>query len=152
MPDLFANMRVKKPKKFIQYKKLNPMGDSEITEHYTKYIEPVFEEDQNTSEKFWDFNNKIYEITEEKKKELLKFNIPISPSDYEWVIDIFEKTAINDQQCGIKALIEYFRKRAKPEVSQRVSDKTLEMIFDLSWKSQREQRKNRSFIREFWRY
>lgn len=40
----------------------------------------------------------MYEITEEKIKELKEKNIPISPFDYEWVIDIFEKTAINDFQ------------------------------------------------------
>lgn len=28
----------------------------------------------------------------------------------------------------------------------------MEQIFDKCWKSQREQRKNRSFIRKFWRY
>jgi hypothetical protein len=49
-------------------------------------------------------------------------------------------------------LIELFRKRAPPDVSERVTDKAMEQIFDKCWKTQREQRKNRSFIRKFWRY
>ena len=28
----------------------------------------------------------------------------------------------------------------------------MEQIYDLCWKNQREQRKNRPFIREFWKY
>lgn len=31
-----------------------------------------------------------------KIKELIEKNIQISPSDYEWVVDHFEKAAIND--------------------------------------------------------
>jgi len=37
----------------------------------------------------------MYEITEEKIQELEEKNIIISPSDYEWVVDCFEKTALN---------------------------------------------------------
>ena len=40
----------------------------------------------------------MYEITEEKKKQCIEKEINISPSDFEWIIDIFEKTAINDQR------------------------------------------------------
>jgi hypothetical protein len=47
-------------------------------------------------EKCWSFSKKTYEITEEKINELRQHDIDISPSDYEWVIDIFEKLAIND--------------------------------------------------------
>jgi hypothetical protein len=106
MPDLFANQRLRKPAKFLKYAKLQPINKSEITDHYVKYVEPVFEFKQETAEKFWCFDLKTYEFTEDKIKELKEFNIRISPSDYEWVIDIFEKTTINDQQCGIVFLIQ----------------------------------------------
>lgn len=71
MPDLFANMRVKQPDTFLEYQKINPQGHSEISDHYAKFIEPVYEEEQSTLEKFWSFGQKIYDITEEKKKELI---------------------------------------------------------------------------------
>lgn len=147
MPDLFANMRIKKPQKFFEYPQVEIMKES-----YLKYIEPVNDEDQNTVEKCWSFKKKNYEFTEDKKKEMLVHNINISPSDYEWVVDIFEKTAINDEKQGKDYLIQQFRKRASPEVSARVSEEAMKLIFDHCWKSQREQRKNRPFIREFWRY
>jgi hypothetical protein len=63
-----------------------------------KFVEPVYEEEQNTTEKTWSFGTKVFEIQEEKIKELIQYDIQISPSDYEWVVDIFEKTAINDSQ------------------------------------------------------
>lgn len=62
MPDLFANMRVKQPESFFQYQKVKPIGEKEIPENYVKFIEPVFPEEQNTIEKCWSFNTKIYEI------------------------------------------------------------------------------------------
>ena len=46
----------------------------------------------------WSFKKKNYEINEQKVQELVSHNIKISPNDYEWVIDHFEKTAINDGQ------------------------------------------------------
>lgn len=152
MPDLFANMRVKKPETFLEYPKVKPLGMPEITDHYIKHIETVFPEEQNTIEKCWTFGAKDYEVTEDKIAELKQHGISISPSDYEWVIDIFEKTAINDNQQGKIKLTEMFHKRAPPDVSSRVSNQVIEQIFDFCWKSQREKRKNRSFIRKFWRY
>ena len=68
VPDLFANMRIKHPETFLEYRKLKQEG--EIQEHYVKFIEPVFEEQQQTIEKCWTFAVKMYEITEEKKAEL----------------------------------------------------------------------------------
>ena len=94
----------------------------------------MYEEEQTTTEKFWSFTKKIYECTEAKKKELIQHGIEISPSDYEWVIDIFEKTAINDNQQSKKMLIESFRKRTAPDVSERVTDKAMEQIYDHLWK------------------
>lgn len=83
---------------------------------------------------------------------MIKFNIQITPSDYEWVIDHFEKTAINDQQQSKNYLIKKFRERAPEDVNKRVDDKVMIQIYDNCWKSQREKRCNRSFIRMFWLY
>jgi len=126
-------MRVKQVDNFLEYPKIESLQP-----HYIKYIEPVFKEEQNTLEKCWSFQTKVYEITELKKAELKQHNIPISPSDYEWVIDIFEKTAINDNQQSKKYLIESFRNRAPPEVAARVTDRAMEQIYDYCWKGQRE--------------
>ena len=95
VPDMFKNCKLKNPKTFLQYPKISKKG-LEVPKHYVKHIEPVYPEKQSTVKKCWSFNKKIYEITEEKINELRQNNIDISPSDYEWVIDTFEKLAIND--------------------------------------------------------
>ena len=146
---MFGNFIIKNPQKYLKFRKLNP-GGQEVPDHYVKYIEPVNNENQNTIEKWWTFTKKQYEITEEKIKELKNHNIDISPNDYEWVIDNFEKTAINDERQSIQYLIEKFRERVIPEVSARVSDDQMQKIYSLLWKSQREQRLNRSYLRDFW--
>ena len=140
VPDMFGNMKIKNPVIFLRYRDLHPPTGKgkEVPEHLVKYIEPVNSENQNTVEKWWSFHKKLYEITEEKIRELKLFNIDISPSDYEWVIDIFEKTAINDEQQSISYLIEKFRCRAFPDVSDRVSDEQMKMIYNKCWKNQRE--------------
>jgi hypothetical protein len=68
-----------------------------VPDCYVRHFDPVNDEIQNTAEKDWCFKNKNYEITEEKIQELITHNIQVTPSDYEWVVDHFEKTAINDQ-------------------------------------------------------
>ena len=126
---------MKQAETFFQYQKLNPLGESEISDHYIKFIEPVYDEEHNTFEQFWSFSKKIYEITEDKKRELIQHGIQVSPSDYEWVIDIFEKTAINDNQQSKRQLIDSFRRRAPQDVSERVSNKVMELIYDNCWKT-----------------
>lgn len=64
-------------------------------------------------------------MTEEKIIEIIKAKIEVTPSDYEWVIDHFEKTAINDQQQSKNYLIKKFRERAPEDVSKRVDDKVM---------------------------
>jgi hypothetical protein len=75
MPDLFANTRIKEPDTFFEYKKVQAPGKREITEHYARFIEPVYDDEQNTVEKFWSYSVKNYEITEDKKAELVQHNI-----------------------------------------------------------------------------
>ena len=53
----------------------------------------------------------MYECSEKNIKELKEAKVEISPSDYEWVIDIFEKSAINDRKLGVKDLIKAFRNK-----------------------------------------
>jgi len=98
VPDLFQNVRLREPEKFVEYKKLKPEGQPEIPDSYVKHIEPVYLEEQNTVEKNWSFTIKDYEVTEEKIAQCKNLGIQISPSDFEWVVDIWEKTAINDNQ------------------------------------------------------
>ena len=68
-----------------------------IPPHYVKHIDPLYDETQNTDEKNWSFKNKLYEINEQCIELLKQHRIDISPNDCEWVIDCFEKTAINDK-------------------------------------------------------
>lgn len=75
VPDLFANMRVKKPDSFLEYQKIKPVNQPEVPANYIHFIEPVLEEDQNTIEKCWSFAMKDYEITEEKIGELKQHGI-----------------------------------------------------------------------------
>jgi hypothetical protein len=49
-------------------------------------------------EKNWTFKEKNYEITQEMIKKTRDSNIDISPEDLEWVIDCWEKIAVNDYQ------------------------------------------------------
>ena len=158
VPDLFKNVKIKK-KNYLQYKRVNldkfgpPTNEGSIVpDHYVKYIDPCNTEVQNTEEKNWTFDKKLYEITEVTIANLKKYKIDISPANCEWVIDCFEKTAINDKKQSKMILIQEFRKRVPPEVSAKVSDEAMSQIFDYCWKTQREQRANRSFIRLFWCY
>lgn len=135
---------------------------SVVPDHYVKHIDPVFEEDNNmqsmrhmkifTEEKNWSFEEKNFEITEIMIQGLKKNQIDISPSDCEWVIDCFEKTAINDKLQSKQYLINQFKKRVPEDVVARVSERAMEQIYDYVWKNQRESRANRSFIRLFWCY
>ena len=111
-PDYWANVKLKNPAKFFKYRKLNQFGaGQEVPPYYVKYAEPVYPELQNTVEKDWSFKVKNYEATEAKIQELKEKKIDISPSDFEWVIDCFEKTAINDRLQSDTYLISMFRKR-----------------------------------------
>lgn len=152
VPDLFCNFRFQNIEKFWEYRQLPK--EVVVPDHYVKYIEPVTDisEKQNTVEKYWTYKEKNYQITEEKIQQLQEHKIDISPSDYEWVIDCWEKAAINEGQQNKFYIYKRFREKAPPEVAARVKDETLEQIFDICWKGQREARKNRSMIREFWRY
>lgn len=98
VPDYFANVKLQNPDDFLKYEKLCPRNfKTVVPDCYVRYFDPVNDEIQNTAEKDWCFKNKNYEITEEKIQELIAHNIQVTPSDYEWVVDHFEKTAINDQ-------------------------------------------------------
>ena len=104
----------------------------------------------------------MYEITEKMIGHIRKLNkqhiaekkqtINITPADCEWVIDIFEKTFINDTNKDVNSMIVSFRDRAPLDVQQRVDDYAIREIFMNFWKPQLEKRKNKSFIREFWCY
>ena len=80
-----------------------------IPAHYVKHIDNYNPEVQNTEEKNWTFEKKLYEITENTIDCLKKHQIDISPSDCEWVIDCFEKCAINDKKQDKKTLIQLFK-------------------------------------------
>lgn len=103
VPDLFKNVKIKKSN-YLKYNRVNldkfgpPVTEGTIIpNHYVKYIDPSNSESQNTEEKNWTYDKKLYEITETTIENLKKHKIDISPSDCEWVIDCFEKTAINDK-------------------------------------------------------
>lgn len=115
VPDLFKNVKIKKPN-YLKYQRINldkfspPSSEGTIIpNHYVKHIDNCNSENQNTEEKNWTFDKKLYEITETTIEALKKHKIDISPSDCEWVIDCFEKTAINDKRQSKDVLVSKFR-------------------------------------------
>ena len=144
-------MRVKDLDNWLEYPPL-PHNDSKqiVPDYYIRHFDKVNDELQNTVENNWSFKKKNYEINEHKVQELVTHNIKISPSDYEWVIDHFEKTAINDGQQSAPVLIEKLRERG-PQHLKTLGADILNQIWKM-WKDQREYRCNRSFIRMFWWY
>ena len=81
---------------------------------------------------------------------MIKHDIKISPADYEWVIDHFEKTAINDGKQSVKYLIDKFLERAPLPHLKLIQPDVMTQIYQKCWKDQREKRCNRPFIRMFW--
>lgn len=70
VPDLFKNVKIKKPN-YLKYHRINldkfgpaTHEGSIIPHHYVKHIDPCNSESQNTEEKNWTFDRKLYEITE----------------------------------------------------------------------------------------
>ena len=69
VPDLFKNVKIKKAN-YLKYKRVNldkfapPTTEgSIIPNHYVKYLDDINSECQNTDEKNWTFDKKLYEIT-----------------------------------------------------------------------------------------
>ena len=71
VPDLFKNVKIKKPN-YLKYQAINldkfapPANGQEsiIPNHYVKHIDDFNLDAQNTEEKNWTFDKKLYEITE----------------------------------------------------------------------------------------
>lgn len=103
---MFINVKLKNPQQFLKYRPIcHKFSDKVVPDYYIHNIDKVNGETQKIDEKFWTFTKKMYEITEEKVQQLKENMINISPSDYEWVVDCFEKTAINDGQQSKRVLI-----------------------------------------------
>ena len=83
---------------------------------------------------------------------LEKNNVDISREDAELLIDTWEKVAIDEKQQSKDYLKKAFKRihAMNPKLVQRVSDIAMEKIYDHCWKNTREDRKNRSYIRQFW--
>ena len=112
----YANSKLEIPSDMFRYKHIEFKGTNKVVpDFYIKYVEPTNCEVQNTVEKCWSFQEKLYECTEQKIKELREADIEISPNDFEWVIDHFEKSAINDKRQGVKDLIKSFRRKGPIE-------------------------------------
>ena len=69
VPDLFKNVKIKKAN-YLKYKRVNldkfapPITEgSIIPNHYVKYLDDINSDCQNTDEKNWTFDKKLYEIT-----------------------------------------------------------------------------------------
>ena len=78
VPDLFKNVKIKKSN-YLKYKRANldkfgpPTTEGSIIPyHYVKYIDPYNTDNQNTEEKNWTFDKKLYEITETTIENLKK--------------------------------------------------------------------------------
>ena len=79
VPDLFKNVKIKKSN-YLKYKRVNldkfapaTTEGSIIPNHFVKYIDQINFESQNTEEKNWTFDRKLYEITETTIENLKKY-------------------------------------------------------------------------------
>ena len=117
LPDLFVNIKVKDAEKFLKYPYVPHLPSARaVPEFYVHHKDKVNSTQQTTEEKFWTFEDKMYEITEEKVEQLKEHKINITPSDFEWVVDCFEKTAINDGTQYLPKLKEYFKQRMPEDI------------------------------------
>ena len=78
VPDLFKNVKIKKTN-YLKYHRMNldkfsppTMEGTIIPNHYVKHIDNCNGEVQNTDEKNWTFEKKLYEITETTIEALKK--------------------------------------------------------------------------------
>lgn len=123
VPNYFQNCKIVDPDNFLKYRKVYKPGETTVVPpYYIHHIDRVNEEVQKTEEKFWTFKKKIYETTEQAIQDLKHKQINISPSDYEWVIDCFEKNTINKEPIAVACCINSFRRRAPEDVQKRVED------------------------------
>ena len=79
VPDLFKNVKIKRPS-YLKYKRMNldkfnppTTSNSIIPAHYMKHVDDYNHEIQNTEEKNWTFDRKLYEITELTIENLKKY-------------------------------------------------------------------------------
>jgi len=78
VPDLFKNVKIKKPNYLkyprVQLDKFGPPSTEGtiIPHHYVKHIDAYNQEMQETEEKSWTFTRKLYEITETTIEALKK--------------------------------------------------------------------------------
>lgn len=114
---------------------------------YIKNKEAVYEGYENFS-----FKENNYEMTQKDIKflETSKANgqLTMSHSDFEKVIDVFEKCVFLGESQSKDHLVSRFQEIV-PEYAQRISKQSLEYIYQNYWKDEREKRK-RSFMRMFW--
>lgn len=69
-------------------------------------------------------------------KKIRENNIDISPDDLEWVIDCWEKVAVNEGKQGKLHLRNRFKEIHSDKIGllKRVTDSAMDNIFDKCWK------------------
>lgn len=78
--------------------------------HYIKYKEPVYEGYENFT-----FSELNYEISEKDLKFLETSGLECSVSDFERIIDVFEKIVVLDQQQSLQHILVRFYEKAPKE-------------------------------------
>jgi hypothetical protein len=74
----------------------------------------------------------------------------LSETDLERVLDILEKTFYFKKELTDVVLLGQFSERAEPALSKKVGEQVLKSKIIPYWKSGRNQKKRKSFIRKFW--
>lgn len=135
--------------------KFKPMLDITQVNHYIKYVPAVF--DTNL---FFDWHETLYELNNNDRRFLTSLNglieqgavqgVQLEERDLERVLDILEKVYYIKKELTDVVLLANFEQRAEAALQKKVSEQVLKQKIIPYWKSGRNQKKRKSFIRKFW--
>lgn len=91
---------------------------------FVKFREPVYEGNEPFS-----FDTVDYEIKDRDLKFLSLANLDISHTDFEKVIDVFEKIVARDANQSLQHLMTKFYEKVSKEQTQRINKSMLEVIY-----------------------
>jgi hypothetical protein len=133
------------------------MLDITQVNHYIKYIPPVFENNNLV----FDWQETLYELSNSDRRFLVQLNQqieqgtvgigqqPLDERDLERVLDILEKTYYVKKELTDIVLLSSFEQKAEAQLQKKVGEPVLRKIIPY-WKTGRNQKKRKSFIRKFW--
>jgi len=131
------------------------MLDITQVNHYIKYVPAVY--DTNL---LFDWRETLYELNSNDRRFLASLNglieqgqlqgVQLEEKDLERVLDILEKIYYIKKELTDVVLLANFEQRAEGALQKKVSEQMLKQTIIPYWKSCRNNKKRKSFIRKFW--